>query len=31
MGFHFAHDVSDMGYQPRGEIMASLLPGVTHM
>jgi hypothetical protein len=27
----FARDVSDMGYQPGGEIMASLLPVVTHM
>jgi hypothetical protein len=27
----FARDASDMGYQPWGEIMASLLPVVTHM
>ena len=27
----FARDVSDMGYQPGGEIMASLLPVATHM
>jgi len=27
----FARDVSDMGYQPGGEIMASLLPVVAHM
>jgi len=27
----FARDVSDMGSQPEGEIMASLLPVVTHM
>jgi hypothetical protein len=27
----FARDISDMGYQPGGEIMASLLPVVTHM
>ena len=27
----FARDVFDMGYQPDGEIMASLLPVVTHM
>ena len=27
----FARDVSDMGYQPGGELMASLLPVVTHM
>jgi len=31
MVFFFARDVSDMGYQPGGETMASLLPGVTHM
>jgi hypothetical protein len=30
-GVFFAGDVSDMGYQPGGEIMASLLPVVTHM
>jgi hypothetical protein len=27
----FARDVPDMGYQPGSEIMASLLPVVTHM
>jgi hypothetical protein len=27
----FARDVSDMGYQTGGEIMASLLPVATHM
>jgi hypothetical protein len=27
----FSRDVSDMGYQPGDEIMASLLPVVTHM
>ena len=27
----FARDLSDMGYQPGGEIMASLLPVITHM
>jgi hypothetical protein len=27
----FARVVSDMGYQPGGEAMASLLPVVTHM
>ena len=27
----FARDVPDMGYQPGGEIMASLLTVVTHM
>jgi len=27
----FAREVSDMGSQPEGEIMASLLPVVTHM
>jgi hypothetical protein len=27
----FARDVSDMGYQRGSEIMASLLPVVTHM
>ena len=25
------HETSDMGYQPGGEIMASLLPVVTHL
>ena len=29
--FFFTRDVSVMGYQPGGEIMASLLPVVTHM
>ena len=29
--FFFARDVSDMGFQPGGEIMASLLPVVTNM
>lgn len=27
----FAREVSDMGYQPGGEIMASLFPVVTHL
>ena len=27
----FTRDVSDIGYQPGGEIMTSLLPVVTHM
>jgi hypothetical protein len=27
---YLARDISDMGYQPGGEIMASLQPGVTH-
>jgi len=27
----FARDIPDMGYQPGGEIMASLLPVITHM
>jgi hypothetical protein len=27
----FLHETSDMGYQPGGEIMASLLPVITHM
>ena len=27
----FSRDVSDMGYQPGDEIIASLLPVVTHM
>ena len=33
MHYHgfFARDISDMGYQPGGEIMASLLPVGTHM
>jgi hypothetical protein len=30
MGF-FARDISDMGFQPGSESMASLLPVVTHM
>ena len=29
--FFFARDVPDMGYQPGGEVMASLLPVVTHI
>jgi hypothetical protein len=27
----FLHETSDMGYQPGGEIMTSLLPVITHM
>jgi hypothetical protein len=29
--FFFARDVSDMGCQPGGETVASVLPVVTHM